>query len=1542
MRLRLWAACYNCLSLVAPYRTQEIAKELRTDFTILTGTRLRAWGGRDHIIERLDKGFAIHFGWAKGKWTNKHAGCTIIFGPKYSTDQIIKVEAAPAPIRGRGGAVRLRAWDKDLFIIAGYPPPVGTDTNEDSSSKEAAAATIEWIHRSLCCAPRRSFPVVGLDNCKLGMTTFNEYASELLVGDYNTSKQDATGDRILQLMEACDLAAAGTFWPKGGPTFFHHSGSSSTIDQFLIPRWALHNVASYHVAWHSARRLQLIPSGRPRDHVPVLMQLDYDIMENFGPSRLQTQWCFDKLGEALQTGRHRGAFLEELEAEFGKKQGEMNEKTQQSDPDASWRLWVDIVREIGLKHFSRHKPADQHTSNLKAKKARLMKERADLRTMAGLFWEDYQDWQGYTDELNSYVQEIKQTDKQLRQVRRRDTALRRRHLEVDLNKAIMEQRHAEAHRLAHALAGKATGPRKRVFRRLPSEQPPKATILEYMSLPGEEGGMSAHQVQWPEVAEDYRQEFSAFQGGDMNTRKLADDDLYRTTWRLKKTSKRKAAVPWSLPTELFLMALCPDYVSVGDKSRSGVGATKVTDYLNIAPTPVKALGEVLYQVRSAGTAPVDATISKGFLLDKNNKKQGMQAKRMIHIVCNFWKSFFAGMMDKQLEKFEADQPLWSHGFLRARRRESAMLTQRVMGWRLDKLKIPHVNELMDMSNAFGSIEREVSVEEAKNLFKTEDHVLVEERLRNSVVFSQGFDGEVAFMCDEGGLMGRSETPRIFLGVFHKTVLAWLLSHKETDKPMWLTDPISGRKVTGALVGFADDLFKKHVVHTGTAKEAIDILRTSSASLNEGLRQIKLKQNMDKREVVPRLKGRQNKKLGELLSSLHTVAPDGKQVIYEPQGLCRPWARHLGGAYTFNGSNHTEIQRRLHAMRVGWLSMGRFWFSRCCRAHKRIIYAGKVVEAGLSGLESYVFSQQELQKIEAVHFKYLRALELGKATTWEADHPRGTSNKALLRKWRLIPTPGELAIRRVKWLQSALLHPVAHRQLRAAIWGHLPGEPPTLNATGHLIDDCNPFARQFANDLWLYFGLSVSEDFFAEWEHYNFSWRSLLSEASLADTFEKLDASSLRTAALISDELWSRLVPQTKKAKQDSEFTCPLPLSSGQICGQSFSTLQGLVCHQIRKADHQYRQPLQSMIKMNQCPACHSTFSSVMGAKQHARFSWARGYCRLSCSHFAWPLVVPSSLTCPLCDFMATDSSSFQAHALTHLPPAPVSRDLWLTHAGTPRRKGRQGRRCADGEPKAGGEAGGRQAKASPQHNRPRRGRQGGEEGRSNQGWPPQADEGHGEAAPEVGTVPARPGGSDIRHSRHEEQRRRSSLDANTDEGLWRWGQGARQEPQPGATTHLCLDGVGRGSGEERGGAGAAELRHTEGAPGQDEGHEHRGDLRSGSLLPVPSDVQSGTTADHTGDQRCLPADSGAGGPGADRGRAQTRARPGGQHGARTPDVHRRHGGGRPLSVPGFLRMHSIPEEKWQIMLSSDRVKQLASLAHRSRSAGPTSRQHSPC
>lgn len=125
-----------------------------------------------------------------------------------------------------------------------------------------------------------------------------------------------------------------------------------------------------------------------------------------------------------------------------------------------------------------------------------------------------------------------------------------------------------------------------------------------------------------------------------------------------------------------------------------------------------------------------------------------------------------------------------------------------------------------------------------------------------------------------------------------------------------------------------------------------------------------------------------------------------------------------------------------------------------------MFVGKVIGSLLSGLESYVLLPTEARKLDLKLLKYMRRLELGKACEQGGAHPKAISSADLSRRWRFLPVAGELAARRMKWLQAMVRAPAAAAQVRAAVWGHLPMEESIIDNAGGLRPGANSFAKQF--------------------------------------------------------------------------------------------------------------------------------------------------------------------------------------------------------------------------------------------------------------------------------------------------------------------------------------------------------------------------------------------------------------------------------------------------------------------------------------------------
>ena len=144
--------------------------------------------------------------------------------------------------------------------------------------------------------------------------------------------------------------------------------------------------------------------------------------------------------------------------------------------------------------------------------------------------------------------------------------------------------------------------------------------------------------------------------------------------------------------------------------------------------------EIYVHVRRSKRAPVKANFSPGAFLDNANGKQGMEGQRMIHVLCPFWKSFFSGLLSEGLRARGGDSsfPPTSHGFISERRREEAMLTQRVVAYKLDEPGEEYLTELMDMGNTFTSAKSVQMLKANDDIFRPEDVRLVEDRAVASI------------------------------------------------------------------------------------------------------------------------------------------------------------------------------------------------------------------------------------------------------------------------------------------------------------------------------------------------------------------------------------------------------------------------------------------------------------------------------------------------------------------------------------------------------------------------------------------------------------------------------------------------------------------------------------------------------------------------------------------------------------------------------------------------------------------------------------------
>eukprot|EP00959_Pyramimonas_sp_CCMP1952_P450567 9433956-Pyramimonas_sp.AAC.1 len=99
------------------------------------------------------------------------------------------------------------------------------------------------------------------------------------------------------------------------------------------------------------------------------------------------------------------------------------------------------------------------------------------------------------------------------------------------------------------------------------------------------------------------------------------------------------------------------------------------------------------------------------------------------------------------------------------------------------------------------------------------------------------------------------------------------------------------------------------------------------------------------------------------------------------------------------------------MRRGWSMMGLFWHERGLRRLKRELCLSTVVEKGLAGLAAFVAAPSEHARVDTIVVRYLRVLMEGSATEWGGTCAASRSNAEVRRAWQILPSAGELAVRR---------------------------------------------------------------------------------------------------------------------------------------------------------------------------------------------------------------------------------------------------------------------------------------------------------------------------------------------------------------------------------------------------------------------------------------------------------------------------------------------------------------------------------------------------
>lgn len=427
------------------------------------------------------------------------------------------------------------------------------------------------------------------------------------------------------------------------------------------------------VPWKEQRALQLIGTREVRDPVPQVFTLRADLRAQqrlAGAPRLDD----DAMMQCLMHGDRRGEFHKALEEELAQRREQFEQASEQTTTNEMWGVIVDALRAASVSTFpAGSRLLDAHYADLRLHREELLAERRRLR----MSFE-------HSDEDEESMVKLKLQLVSRRCKRLRQPAARRREvlLQDEMMQAWRGRRFAEFHRVRAMLAGTGRAPRKRLLW-WPLQQADRHEWRELLAKPGQEGGLLADEVSYA----DYEAQFVAERDIEADeaipvqaaTIRQADDDERGMCWELRRMAKRKAWPAWAFPIAALHMSLMP-WRRAERARHAGLGADE--KQTQGCPIFQEFMRKFLLRARSIGWTPLAWHRSLAVALDMRGEKTGPRGMRLIHLFDAGGLVWFRALAARA--RVAVPRP-WSHGAVRGRSREAAILSQLSVSWRLCQL-----------------------------------------------------------------------------------------------------------------------------------------------------------------------------------------------------------------------------------------------------------------------------------------------------------------------------------------------------------------------------------------------------------------------------------------------------------------------------------------------------------------------------------------------------------------------------------------------------------------------------------------------------------------------------------------------------------------------------------------------------------------------------------------------------------------------------------------------------------------------------------------
>ncbi|CAE8718606.1 unnamed protein product [Polarella glacialis] len=517
-----------------------------------------------------------------------------------------------------------------------------------------------------------------------------------------------------------------------------------------------------------------------------------------------------------------------------------------------------------------------------------------------------------------------------------------------------------------------------------------------------------------------------------------------------------------------------------------------------------------------------------------------------------------------------------------------------------------------------------------------------------VLVADATGGEVLMKIGTGDLQGDRSAPEKFALLLEPRIQHWQHLTRNSEEKAGLLEAnecLTGRVVGVSLCMFADDVARLGLCEN--VKHLVSTIDRWDKGLERELGNIGLAQNKDKREVMACFHGTAATK------AHREVYGKGKGVINE--GTVRATVKHLGCINQLDGGNSAEISNRLRAARSHWNALRTLWTNGGVRLRIRLMcFRSLVLGTLLAGLTALVLSKADLRRLESFQMKHARALLRGEACEIIGDTYKHKTNDWVRARLNLPTVQSTLRVSRLRWLQKIGQHTHDNIPMLAALTSQFPFESePQLNASGFPVDKCNPWLRQFWDDIVALFA-KPRHDTKLPPECWNKGWSLIASTCFGCAIVDCLLSCTGDVAE--GDVSIVRVV---------ESHVCHKITESGEECGKSYDSAKGLHLHHSKQ--HAAFPAATDIVISNQCPWCLAIFSSKAGAQQHVRKAMKTDICPKSGSvqgvsaYGVVSLITPTSFKCKICGQNCSDLGCFYQHLKGHVDWQPHSKDEQLSN-----------------------------------------------------------------------------------------------------------------------------------------------------------------------------------------------------------------------------------------------------------------------------------------